>query len=43
MSFNSKLVIFYWYVSHLLDFDITDMVSFNAKYFLPGLDYQNRA
>ena len=39
MSFNSRLVIFYWYVSHLLDFDITDMVSLNAKYFLPGLDY----
>ena len=42
MSFNSRLVIFYWYVSHLLDFDITNMVSFNAKYFLSGLGYRNR-
>ena len=38
MSFNSRLVIFYWYVSHLLDFDITDIVSFNTKYFFPGPD-----
>ena len=28
----SELVIFYWYVSYLLDFDIADMVSFDTKY-----------
>ena len=27
-----KLVIFCWHISHLLDFDTTDMISFDTKY-----------
>ena len=35
--FFSRVVIFYWYISHLLDFDTTDIVSFDTKYLLEQL------
>ena len=32
-SFVSGVIIFYRHISHLVDFDTADMVSFNIKYF----------
>ena len=39
LSIVSRLVIFYWHVSHLLDFDIADIVSFDTKCLLPNMTW----
>ena len=41
ISIVNELVIFYWRVSRLLDFDIADMISFDIKYLIHKFDFTN--